>query len=330
MNQLYRLLHTPPACLIKTLAGWKETYAIALRPVPTAPGCDPLPALGQGRYTCLPGTPGHWYTDPQLFARAGERWLFCEDFDLAANKGAIAALPLPADGRPGEPRTLLQGESHLTFPTVFEWNGEVWLIPGTGEDRTLCLYRCRRFPDDWELSRSFPVGMELAGTILLDAAPEALTLLSAQRQPEGGPAARLRPGRRGRVRPGGGRALRAGTPGLWPGCLQCRAAFLLGRAADPPGPGRHPGAGGCLPAVLGAAGRPGDPAVRGHAPQHRGGGGGPLGAARHPELLPGRTAGGPGDPLPGAAALTAKRRKNHAYHCDPPPVLRRIRPAGRL
>ena len=44
MNQLYRLLHTPPACLIKTLAGWKETYAIALRPVPTAPGCDPLPA----------------------------------------------------------------------------------------------------------------------------------------------------------------------------------------------------------------------------------------------------------------------------------------------
>ena len=125
MNQLYRLLHTPPACLIKTLAGWKETYAIALRPVPTAPGCDPLPALGQGRYTCLPGTPGHWYTDPQLFARAGERWLFCEDFDLAANKGAIAALPLPADGRPGEPRTLLQGESHLTFPTVFEWNGEV-------------------------------------------------------------------------------------------------------------------------------------------------------------------------------------------------------------
>lgn len=192
MNQLYRLLHTPPACLLKTLAVWKETYAIALRPVPTAPGCDPLPALGQGRYTCLPGTPGHWYTDPQLFARAGKRWLFCEDFDLAANKGAIAAMPLPADGRPGEPRTLLQGKNHLTFPTVFEWNGEVWLIPGTGEDRTLCLYRCRRFPDDWELARSFPVGMELAGTILLDAAPEALTLLSSQRQPEGGPAARLR------------------------------------------------------------------------------------------------------------------------------------------
>ena len=38
MNQLYRALHMPPARLVKKLAGWKEIYTIALRPVTHRPG----------------------------------------------------------------------------------------------------------------------------------------------------------------------------------------------------------------------------------------------------------------------------------------------------
>ena len=172
MNQLYRALHMPPARLAKKLAGWKEVYTIAVRPVPAEPGHEPLPALGAGAYTPLPGTPGHWYADPLLYRRGGERWLFCEDFDLAANKGSIAAFPLGPGGRPGTPQTVLEADCHLSFPTVFDWNGETWMIPETGADRTLCLYRCRAFPGEWELVRAFPVGKELADTIVLGVAED--------------------------------------------------------------------------------------------------------------------------------------------------------------
>ena len=186
MNQLYRALHMPPARLAKKLAGWKEVYTIAVRPVPAEPGHEPLPALGAGAYTPLPGTPGHWYADPLLYRRGGERWLFCEDFDLAANKGSIAAFPLGPGGRPGAPQTVLEADCHLSFPTVFDWNGETWMIPETGADRTLCLYRCRAFPGEWVLVRAFPVGKELADTIVLGAAEEELTLLCSQVRPENG------------------------------------------------------------------------------------------------------------------------------------------------
>lgn len=186
MNQLYRALHMPPGRLARKLMGWKEIYTIAVRPVPTAPGHDPLPALGNAPYKQLPGTPGHWYADPLLFHRDGERWLFCEDFDLSAGKGSIAAMPLSADGNIGDPRTVLQENFHLSFPTVFDWNGNIWMIPETGADRSLCLYRCHTFPDGWEKVKAFPVGIELADTILLDVTPEELTLLCSQVQPENG------------------------------------------------------------------------------------------------------------------------------------------------
>ena len=58
MNQLYRALHMPPARLAKKLAGWKEVYTIAVRPVPAEPGHEPLPALGRGLIPRCPAHPG--------------------------------------------------------------------------------------------------------------------------------------------------------------------------------------------------------------------------------------------------------------------------------
>ena len=187
MNQLYRALHMPPARLVKKLAGWKEIYTIAVRPVPTAPGCDPLPALGEGMYTQLPTEPGTWYADPLLFAHEGGRWLFCEAFDMATEKGAIAVIDLTDPKKPGAPQVVLKEDYHLSFPTVFDWNGAVWMIPETGTNHSLNLYRCKHFPDEWELVRAFPTGdQELADTILLDVQPEELTLLCSQVKADNG------------------------------------------------------------------------------------------------------------------------------------------------
>ena len=187
MNQLYRALHMPPARLVKKLAGWKEIYTIALRPVPTAPGCDPLPALGEGAYTRLPGKAGVWYADPLLFHHEDKRWLFCEAFDMATGKGDIAVMDITDPGHPGEPQTVLTESYHLSFPTVFDWNGEVWMIPETGTNHSLNLYRCKQFPGEWELVRSFSTeDKELADTILLDVQPGELTLLCSQVKPENG------------------------------------------------------------------------------------------------------------------------------------------------
>ncbi len=184
MNQLYRALHMPPRRLLRKLSGEKEIYTIAVRPVPTAEGADPLPALGAEAYTMVPGRTGYWYADPLLYRQGGTRWLFAEAMDLAAGKGRIEVCDLHDDGTAGEWQVALEEDFHLSFPTVFDWNGDTWMIPETGADHSLRLYRCREFPARWELVQRFAVGAELCDTILVDRTADALTLLCSETKPD--------------------------------------------------------------------------------------------------------------------------------------------------
>ena len=181
MNQLYRALHMPPKRLFKKLTGQKEIYTIAVRRIPAD---EPLPALGEGAFTPLPFDGKTWYADPLLYVRDGTRYIFCEAFDLAAGRGDIAVIPLSDDGRFGTPQVVLSTGSHLSFPTVFDWNGETWMLPESSAEHTLTLYRCAVFPGKWEQAARFAVGCEICDTILLSAADDALTLLASETRPE--------------------------------------------------------------------------------------------------------------------------------------------------
>ncbi len=184
MNQLYRALHMPPGRLLRKLSGEKEIYTIAVRPLPTAEGTDPLPALGSDVYTQLPGREGFWFADPLLYRRSGTRYLFAEAMDLATGKGRIEVCRLQDDGTAGEWQVALEEEFHLSFPTVFDWNGETWMIPETGNDHSLRLYRCQEFPTRWELVQRFAVDGELCDAILTDRTPSSLTLLCSETKPD--------------------------------------------------------------------------------------------------------------------------------------------------
>lgn len=184
MNQFYRALHMPPKRLLRKVMGEKEIYTIAVRPRPTAEGTEPLPALGAGPYTLLPGREGWWFADPLLYHRRGKRWLFAEAMDLSTGKGRLEVCELHDDGTADGWRVALEEDFHLSFPMVFDWNGEVWMIPETGSDHSLRLYRCKTFPTQWELVQRFPTDEELCDTILLDRRAEALTLLCSETRPD--------------------------------------------------------------------------------------------------------------------------------------------------
>lgn len=81
-------------------------------------------------------------------------------------------------------RVALEEDFHLSFPMVFDWNGEVWMIPETGHDHSLRLYRCRVFPTKWELVQRFATDEELCDAILVNRRAEALTILCSETKPD--------------------------------------------------------------------------------------------------------------------------------------------------
>jgi hypothetical protein len=67
-----------------------------------------------------------------------------------------------------EPVTVLKRDYHLSYPFVFEWQGEVYLLPETSADRKVQLFRCRSFPAAWEEDRVLLDGVNAVDATLAE------------------------------------------------------------------------------------------------------------------------------------------------------------------
>ena len=94
-----------------------------------------------------------FYADPFLFSFEGRPYLFFEDFRWRTGRGHIAVTQIGPDGRPGPVGPALTRPYHLSYPFIFSWQGDVYLLPESRQNRTVALFRAVRFPDQWEQVR---------------------------------------------------------------------------------------------------------------------------------------------------------------------------------
>jgi hypothetical protein len=95
-----------------------------------------------------------YWGDPFVMQKADRYYVFVEEKMYAAGRGHIACLTLDAEGRLQDHAVVLERSYHLSYPFVFEHDGQVYMIPETAANRTVELYRCARFPGQWELSKT--------------------------------------------------------------------------------------------------------------------------------------------------------------------------------
>jgi hypothetical protein len=93
--------------------------------------------------------PAAFVADP-FMVRAGGVWhMFFEVFNRRTEKGEIG-LATSDDGlRWQYQRVVLAEPFHLSYPYVFLWGGEFYMIPETLQPGTVCLYRATDFPRRW-------------------------------------------------------------------------------------------------------------------------------------------------------------------------------------
>ena len=76
---------------------------------------------------------------------------------------------VPGSGSAGPPVPVLRADHHLSYPFVFAYDGEVYMIPETGEAAQIQLYRASSFPTEWELDRVLVDDIRAADATLLEA-----------------------------------------------------------------------------------------------------------------------------------------------------------------
>lgn len=109
-------------------------------------------ALDHAKLTWLPQPRGrlNFRADPFGLWRNGHLHIFVEGFDYRHRRGFIECLTVDDGFAHLRTETVLSEPWHLSYPYVFEAEGDTWMLPEARRSGMLRLYRARRFPDQWE------------------------------------------------------------------------------------------------------------------------------------------------------------------------------------
>lgn len=109
-----------------------------------------------------------FWADPCVIAHDGHWWVFFEEFVYAKRKGVLACLEIFEDGTWSTPRRILELPCHLSYPFVFQHNGAFYMIPETGGQRSIDLYRAEEFPYRWTKHRTLIDDIEAVDATLIE------------------------------------------------------------------------------------------------------------------------------------------------------------------
>jgi hypothetical protein len=127
---------------------------------------DPA-ALDIAALTPLYPPPDQFWADPFVWCRDGRHHCFFEARAYRLKRGHIRAWELDRDGRAiGESFPVIDEPHHLSYPFLFEYRGEPFMIPECSEQRRVDLYGCVRWPDRWERVRALMEGPRLSDCTL--------------------------------------------------------------------------------------------------------------------------------------------------------------------
>ncbi len=110
---------------------------------------DPMINM-HGKFTSLIPSGDRFWADPFVICKDKKNWVFIEELMFETNKGHISVLELDEQGKIMGVSKVLEKDYHMSYPFLFEYNHQYYMIPETAENRTVQLYQCEQFPNRWK------------------------------------------------------------------------------------------------------------------------------------------------------------------------------------
>lgn len=108
-----------------------------------------------------------FYADPFILKKKDQFYIFFEDYSDEKGKGHLSVFTLDLNGAIQSKTTILEKEYHLSYPFVFEWKDEFWMIPETASVKNIQLYKAIDFPGEWIFVKNLMSDIEFIDATLL-------------------------------------------------------------------------------------------------------------------------------------------------------------------
>jgi hypothetical protein len=94
-----------------------------------------------------------FWADPHIILKDEIFYIFFEEYIYENKRGNISLIKLDQNGNFLKPIIVLKENFHLSYPHVFEYDNQMYMIPETHEKKTIQAYRCIEFPEKWKLDK---------------------------------------------------------------------------------------------------------------------------------------------------------------------------------
>jgi len=101
------------------------------------------------RYKVLVPPKNVFWADPFPFYHNGCHYVFMEEYEYAKGKGRVVVTSSPDGRRLAQPQVVMDLPFHISYPSVFEHSGRIFMLPETLQNRSVTLYEAHDFPRDW-------------------------------------------------------------------------------------------------------------------------------------------------------------------------------------
>jgi len=102
------------------------------------------------------------WADPFLIIKNNVYYLFFEEKKFSSSIGHISCLTLNERGTMlSSPQVVLKEDFHLSYPFVFSYNGQDFMIPESAQSRNLFLYVSIGFPNKWQKHKMLIAGIKI-------------------------------------------------------------------------------------------------------------------------------------------------------------------------
>jgi hypothetical protein len=91
-----------------------------------------------------------FWADPFVVTKGDKHFIFVEELLYKKNKGHIAVIEIDNEGNCISSKKILEKSYHLSYPFLTKFDDTYYMIPETGENKTIELYKCIEFPYRWE------------------------------------------------------------------------------------------------------------------------------------------------------------------------------------
>lgn len=116
-------------------------------------------------FDALTPPPDRFWADPFVLSREGRNFVLFEDYSFRSRLGKISAIEFK-DGKVVDYGTVLEPPHHLSFPFLFEFENELYMIPESNNASTVEIWKCQEAPYRWEKFRTIMTGVRACDTVL--------------------------------------------------------------------------------------------------------------------------------------------------------------------